>query len=354
MKGPLGTQELAVNGRYAATNWIGAGGMQHVYSARDTLFERRVALKTPKDDAGSKRFRMSAEVSAKINHQNVAKTLDYFDDGDRQYIVEELVEGLDLFEVMSRSLPYLPPSVCAKILHRLAKGLAASHTVGVVHRDLKPSNIMVVGGSLFVDVKITDFGIAKMAENEIGQWAEVGGATSSKTVLGAIPYMSPEAINDFKEPKKSSDVWAIAAIVYELLSGAPPFGTGLKCIPKIVDAKPPKKPTQIAVAQFRALGDELYDIIVSCLEKNPEDRPTANVLVSMCERLCYGDSNYSFGTISSFGAHTGRILDSNGVQLMWHPNSFYGTRSKKIGAKVWFGRDPGQPYERAFPLVLAR
>jgi serine/threonine protein kinase len=353
LKGPLSEEMPPCGDRYLAKEWVGAGGMQHVYAAFDQLFERMVALKTPKDDAGEKRFKQSAVVSAKVNHQNVAKTLDYFEDGERPFIVEELVIGADLYSVMNGNLPFLPPSACARIFHQLAKGLAASHAVDVVHRDLKPSNIMVVGGPLFKDVKITDFGIAKMAEEEIGQWAEVGGATSSKTVLGAIPYMSPEAINDFKVAKKSSDVWAIAAIVYELLSGELPFGTGLKSIPKIMDAVPPKKPTQIGSAQFKSLGVQVFDLIIRCLDKDEHKRPTAAELVIHCEKLCYSITEYSFGKVSEIGQYTGRILDDQGVKLMWHPRCFYGSAKVKLGTRVWFGRDPGEPWDRAFPIVKA-
>ena len=353
MKGPITAEMGALGGRYTPQAWIGAGGMQHVYRARDNLFGRDVALKTPKDDAGVGRFQKSAVMSARVNHQNVAKTLDYFEDDDRPYLVEELVMGEDIFTVTNGHLPFLPPSTCARILHQLAKGLAASHAKDVVHRDLKPSNIMVVGGPAFLDVKVTDFGIAKMAEDEIGQWAEVGGATSSKTVLGAIPYMSPEAINDFKIANKSSDVWAIAAIVYELMSGELPFGTGLKSIPNIIAAIPPKKPSQIGSPQFASLGGQLHEVICRCLSKDEKKRPTALELVSLCEELCYSITRYDYGTVTKLPGYTGRISDSESVTLMYHPDCFYGGSKVALGARVWFGRDPGDPWDRAFPIVRA-
>ncbi|RVI98115.1 serine/threonine protein kinase [Sinorhizobium meliloti] len=357
MKGPLSKEMTPLAGRYAPEDYIGAGGMQHVYLALDRLFQRHVALKTPKDESGTKRFQQTAVVSARVNHQNVAKTLDYFEDIDRPFLIEELVIGEDLRSVMEGKLPHLPPSTCARIFHKLAKGLAASHAADVVHRDLKPSNIMVLGGPVFTDVKITDFGIAKMAEDEIGQWVEEGGgATSSKTVLGAIPYMSPEAINDFKTAKKSSDVWAIATIVYELLSGEPPFGKRLNSIPKIIEAAPPKKPAQLNSAQFKSLGTQIYDIILTCLDKDETKRPTASQLVSLCEELCYSMPRYSYGEVVELtgpGRPTGKIRDDSGVLLMYHPSNFYGSSRVKIGNRVWFGRDPGIPRERAFPIVKA-
>ena len=353
MKGPLTAGMAPIANRYTPLEWIGAGGMQNVYLARDEQFGRAVALKTPKEESGHGRFQLSAVISAKVNHPNVAKTLDYFVVEERPFLVEEHVVGADFASVMDGNLPYLPPSTCARVLHQLAKGLLASHAAGVVHRDLKPSNIMVVGGYRFHDVKITDFGIAKMAEAEIGQWAEVGGGTSSKTVLGAIPYMSPEAINDFKKATKPSDVWAIAAIVYQMLSGELPFGSGLKSIPNIIAAVPPAAPRQLKAAQFSSLGDELYDLICRCLDKDPEKRPDAAALVTFCEQLCYSTSPYSMGTVSDTGGYTGRIIDENDETLMYHPSNFYGNRKVAVGSPVWFGRAEGSPMDRAFPIVAA-
>ncbi|MBZ9747240.1 serine/threonine protein kinase [Mesorhizobium sp. CO1-1-7] len=338
--------------RYKALSWINAGGMQHVYLAKDSLFGREVALKTPKDDGGNSRFRHSASVSAKINHPNVAKTLDYLEDAaGRAYLIEELVSGADLESVMSNKLRCVPPSTCARVLHQLAKGLVASHHANVVHRDLKPSNIMVVGGFRFAAVKITDFGIAKLAEAEIGLWAESKGSTSSKTVLGAIPYMSPESITEFKVATKPSDVWSIGAIVYEMLSGLPPFGGGLKSILKITEAVPPARPIQISAAQFRSLGSQVYDIILSCLQKDPQKRPTAEFLVQACEELCYSPDEYELGTITRVDPATGFIRADDGPDLMYHRSNFYGTASIKVGKRVWFARHPGTGNDRAFPVV---
>lgn len=254
-----------IGGRYQIESYLGAGGMQNVYVALDNLFQRRVALKVPKDGATITRFQNSAVVSARMNHANVAKTLDYVEDSTGFYLIEELVIGCDLSQMIPVPLPYLPPSACAKVFHQLAKGLSASHQAGVVHRDLKPSNIMVVGGVALDAIKITDFGIAKMAEAEIGQIADVakGGSTSSKTVLGAIPYMAPESITDFKTASYASDVWAIAAITYELLAGAKPYGGGLVSIAAILQANPPKKPAHIR--RDADTANRMRPILVSCV-----------------------------------------------------------------------------------------
>lgn len=344
-----------IGGRYELERAIGAGGMQYVFQAKDNLFTRNVALKVPKEDAGLRRFQNSAVVSARVNHPNVAKTLDYLEDETGSYLIEEYVPGEDLSQIMPRPLPALPPATCARILHLLAKGLSASHHAGVVHRDLKPSNIMIEGGLKLTGLKITDFGIAKMAEAEIGTWADTDGkgSTSSKTVLGAIPYMSPESITDFKHATYSSDVWAIVAIVYELLSGQKPFGGGLLSIPRILSAEPPGVPALIAPPQFRTLGNELYEIIVKCLSKNPDDRLSADQLVERLENVPYAIYEYETGTVSQIRHSSwGFITADAGSSLMYHRDNFYGTVGQiELGDKLWFGRHPGGGNDRAVPIV---
>lgn len=357
MNGPLTKDMTPIGGRYEPKSWISAGGMQHVYFAVDRLFGRKVALKTPKDDAGAKRFKQSAVVSAKVNHVNVAKTLDYLEESDgRAFLVEELVEGPDLETLLGKHLPFLPPTTCARLMHQLAKGLAASHSARVVHRDLKPSNIMIVGGLAFAEAKITDFGIAKLAEEEIGAWAESQGTTQSKTVLGAIPYMSPESINDFKVATMPSDVWSLAAIIFRLIAGVPPFGAGLKSVPKIVQAARPEMPANLRPAQFKRLGGELYELIASCLDKDPLKRPTAAQLVVACESLCYSMDQYETGTVSTVKSPTIGFISADGGKkdLMYHRDCFYGGGTIAVGKRIWFARGEGFGNDRAFPIVFLK
>lgn len=340
--------------RYVVEDWIGAGGMQNVYLARDEFFGRQVALKAPKEDAAVQRFEKSAVVSARVNHANVAKTLDYFVESDSAFLIEELVEGHDLSKIIPDFLPYLPPSAAARLFHMLAKGLAASHHVGVIHRDLKPSNIMIVGGYKFLEAKITDFGIATMAAGEIGPWAEGDdkGATQSKTILGAIPYMAPESLTHFKSSDKPADIWSVAAIVYEVLAGQKPFGRGPASIPRILAGAPPAPPPLISAPQFRGLGHELYDLLLRCLKPDPAARPQADEVVKACSELCYSLDEYELGTISKLQTSTlGFISETEGKDLMYHRESFYGDDSRAVGDRLWFGRHPGQGNDRAFPIV---
>ncbi|HEY9302100.1 MAG TPA: serine/threonine-protein kinase, partial [Phormidium sp.] len=183
--------------RYRIVQKIGEGGMQRVFKAVDTLLDKHVALKVPKNLSAQKRFQRSAIVSAKINHPNVAKTLDYIESDSDPCLIEELIEGKDLQLAVLKPLGQLDPYLAARIFHYLAKGISASHHAGVIHRDLKPSNVMVAGGINLDVIKITDFGIAKMAEEELAQATQEGQSSmsNSQTALGALPYMSPEMLD---------------------------------------------------------------------------------------------------------------------------------------------------------------
>jgi eukaryotic-like serine/threonine-protein kinase len=354
VKGNLLKEKSVVGKRYKIRDWLGEGGMQQVYRADDMLLSREVALKVPKDTAAEKRFKRSAIVSARVNHNNVAKTLDYLEEGDRAYLIEELVEGNDLGDLI-KVLPNVPPQAAARIFHQLAKGVAASHHADVVHRDLKPSNIMVVGGLHLEGIKITDFGIAKMAEEEIAKWAEGDdktAGTSSKTVMGAIPYMAPESINSFRKAGKPSDVWAIGAIVYELLSGQKPFGQGLGSVQGILSGSLPPKPSQLSNPEFKLLGDELGAIILGCFAAKPNERPTAEQLIKKCETLCYTRDVYELGKVKVVkNSQYGFLSADEGGDAFYHRSNFYGDNQIKEGDRVWFARHDGGGNDRAFPIV---
>ncbi len=352
MKGDL-YQGQIVGDRYEVTDWINAGGMQNVYLANDRFFDRNVALKSPKEDTVVKRFKQSAAVGALINHPNVAKALDYVEDGDKGFLIEEFVQGCDLSQLVPVQLPAIPPTTASRLLHQLARGLAASHRAGVVHRDLKPSNVMVSGGLALTQAKITDFGIAKMAEGEIAPWAAgEDKGTRSRTILGAIPYMAPESITEFREAGKPADIWALAAIVYETTSGVRPFGRGVESIAKILAGAPPASPNNFAAPQFKASGGELFKVLVACFAVNPADRPTADELVSACSTLCYSDESYETGRISErVNSVRGWIAPSAGRRLMYHRDSFYGDRSHAAADTLWFARHPGGAADRAMPVV---
>jgi serine/threonine-protein kinase len=345
-----------VGGRYRIVRYVGEGGMQEVYLARDLHLHRDVAVKTPKNASADKRFGRSAVVSARVNHPNVAKTLDYINDGDAQYLVEEFIDGKDIKKGLLEPFFALDPSLVAKILHHLAKGLAASHRADVVHRDLKPSNVMFVGGPEVHELKITDFGIAKMAKEEIDD-AIVGGdetMSASKTVVGALPYMAPEVLRSQDSAGTPSDIWAVGAMIYELLTGDPPYGRGLGVVGKIMQAEIPDRPIRFpGRTQFNPLVNDLADIVIHCLSPSPGDRPNARELSAKCADLCYTVSERSFGEcvfLHPSGAF-GEIREDDGSKVFFNNKSVYGPRLT-VGKRVCFSRFPGHPNPRAHPVLL--
>jgi serine/threonine-protein kinase len=293
-------------------------------------------------------------MSARVNHSNVAKTLDYFEANKKGHLVEELIEGRHLGEHLESNFAYLDPHLAARLISCLARGLSASHHVKVIHRDLKPSNILVSSDPGFNLVKVTDFGIAKLALDEMeGIDVDDGGSiTGSQTVLGAIPYMSPEMIESAKSAKLPADVWALGAILYRTLTGDYAFGTGLKAVANILEAKVPPRPSIFdSKKQFTSLANELWEIVLMCLQKDPGDRPTADQLVQRCASLCYSSSPRSFGEVieTRFGSQ-GTIMGKNGKLVFFHSDSVFGT-FPKVGARVNFASSPGSPRPRAFPVL---
>jgi serine/threonine-protein kinase len=357
MRGKLHETGDYIADRYEVVHFVGEGGMQEVYRAKDHVLDKEVALKAPKNTSAEKRFKGSAVVSARVNHPHVAKTLDYVDTDSGPYLIEEFIEGCDLQKVLEQDFLTIDPYLAARIFHHLAKGLAASHHVGVIHRDLKPSNVMSSGKFNLSEVKITDFGIAKMAEEELSN-ARLGGEASmiaSLTMVGALPYMSPEMIKDPHTPITSADVWSLGAMMYELLSGHKPFGVGLVVAHKVLSGEVPSKPQYIdSNTQFKSLGNELYDLILECLNRNPEDRPSADALVMICGKLCYPISERKVGVVREIRYGTqGFIENESGLDVFFHFDSVYGLKPK-VGSRVCFSEFPGEPAPRAHPVVMMR
>lgn len=287
----------------------------------------------------------------------MAKTLDYAEENGRFYLVEELVNGCDLGYFLKNFVVMLDPFAAGRVMHHLAKGLTASHHVDVIHRDLKPTNVMIVGGRDFLGFKITDFGIAKMAQEEIEE-AVAGdeeGLTNSLTALGALPYMAPETIDDIKNVGKPADVWAIGALTFEILTGKRPFGGGYRAVPLIQAAKVPALSNDfISNSQFKPFALAIFDIIKRCLQKDPAARPTADQLVTACESLYYSVTPRQYATIKKFDNNNwGFAATDTDSNVFCHVNSIYGADKLTVGERVWITTHPGSPSPRAFPIVKA-
>lgn len=208
----------AVLGRYKVLKELGRGSMGVVYLGKDPTIQRFVAIKTMQLDAiddtdklqeVKARFFREAESTGRLSHPNIVTIFDAGEEHDLGYIAMELLQGTTL-KAWSRKPNLMPFQKVMSILATVAEAMDYAHQQGVVHRDIKPANIMVTNDDV---VKIMDFGIAKMA-------------TSSKTqtniVMGTPTYMSPEQIAG-KKVDGRSDIFSLGVVMFELLTGRPPF-----------------------------------------------------------------------------------------------------------------------------------
>jgi serine/threonine protein kinase len=259
-----------IAGRYEVEELVGHGGMSSVYRARDALLERHVALKIlheqySEDDDFVERFKREARSVAQLQHPNIVTVIDAGEEGGRQYIVFEYIDGENLKELVVRS-GRLDVRDALEIALEVAHGLAFAHEHGLIHRDVKPQNILLNGDGR---AKVTDFGIARTLD--------VDGMTQTGTVLGTSNYIAPEQATG-QRVDAHSDVYALGAVLYELLAGDVPFpGESFVAVAmKHVHEPPPNLldvrgdvPLRVAAAVDRAL------------EKDPEQRfPTMDAFAA--------------------------------------------------------------------------
>lgn len=359
-------------GRYEIISYHAAGGMQEVYVARDLALDRIVALKTPKAGVVDRRFRRGAEMGARVVHPNVAATFDYFEDDAVTFLVEEFVSGRDLAKLLDEEFYYLDPNLAAHTLHHMAKALNEAHRAGICHRDLKPSNIMTSGDPGVTALKLTDFGIAKLAESEIEAEMnlfdeDASTLTSSNTLLGAVPYMAPECWVDWKAAGQPMDVWAFGCIAYQLLVGNPPFGTGRAAIFNVgrlsftgVNIVRPNWFSTHKVTEV--LEERLWNIVQQCLAFDPALRPTASQIVEVFNSICYASTIRSIGFVNDYkisyqGGGTGNfgfITDGDGDSTFFHNTVFFGDQPAARGQRVSFSMYPGVPNARCSPVLLLK
>lgn len=333
--------------------------MQDVFLAHDELLDGDVALKAPQVGQATKRFRQSAIFAARVNHHNVAKTLDYFEERDGVFLIEEFVPGENLESKLGR-FTVVDPHLGAQILHHLCKGVAASHHAGVVHRDLKPSNIMTEKGANLHHLKITDFGIATLTESVFNDAAKAGDLTQSTsgTIRGALPYMAPEMM--FRDPQcppgAAMDIWSIGALMFRMLTGQYPFGVYLDAAVNVKNRSRASWPKfMIANAQFRPLAEELQGIIENCLSYEPSERPTADDLVRQCDELCYLTADREEGQISQFIQNGySAFIDGPRGKVFCSMQSVYGPKSPDtaVNSRVCYAAFSGQPHPRGHPIVV--
>jgi serine/threonine protein kinase/tetratricopeptide (TPR) repeat protein len=285
--GPPAPVRVSVPG-YEILEELGRGGMAVVYKARHLRLQRLVALKmilagAHAGAAGLARFRAEAEAVAQLQHPNIVQIYETGEHQGRPYFSLEFAEGGSLGQRMQESPT--TPRAAAELVETLARTMEVAHQRGIVHRDLKPGNILlaVVSGqssvlrreqqataSLPADhwsrttvPKIADFGLAKRVNDDSGQ-------TQSGAIIGTPSYMAPEqAEGKIRAIGPAADIYALGAILYELLAGRPPFKAGrpLDTVRQVIEQEP-VPPRQLEPRVPR----DLETICLKCLEKDPARR----------------------------------------------------------------------------------
>jgi eukaryotic-like serine/threonine-protein kinase len=272
------TAGLTFGGRYQLTGRVAIGGMGEVWQATDLVIGRTVAIKILKDeylgDPGFlERFRAEARHAALVNHEGIANVFDYGEEEGSAFLVMELVPGEPLSNVLERERTLSTDRVL-DVVAQTASALQAAHAAGLVHRDIKPGNLLITPEGR---VKITDFGIARVADQVP--------LTATGQVMGTVQYLSPEQASG-SPATPATDIYSLGIVAYEALAGRRPFtGESQVAIAMAqINEPPPDLPVTVA--------EPVRNLVYSSIAKRPEDRPaSAAHLARAAQALRRGDVN---------------------------------------------------------------
>ena len=285
-------------GRFRVERVLGHGGYGIVFLAYDPALRRPVALKIPRPEALitaelRRRFLREAEAAAALNHANVVPVFESGHAGPVCYIAYAYCTGISLQQWLREQDEATSPNLAAHLLVVLSEAIQHAHSRGVVHRDLKPSNVLIDKSEvertevesdaevIAASLRITDFGLAKIDSDDADH-------TRTGLILGTPSYMSPEQADGRKAVDlPGTDIYSLGAILYELLTGVPPFGGGsvLETLQAVRQQNP------VPPRRFRTeVPRDLESICLKCLEKRPGDRySSATALAEDLQRFLRGE-----------------------------------------------------------------
>ncbi|PDQ36336.1 MAG: serine/threonine protein kinase [Candidatus Lumbricidophila eiseniae] len=297
---------LTFGSRYELESRIAIGGMGEVWQATDVLIGRRVAIKILKDeylgDPGFlERFRAEARHAALVNHEGIANVFDYGEENGSAYLVMELVPGEPLSSVLERE-HVLASDRVLDIVAQTAAALHAAHEAGLVHRDIKPGNLLITPDGR---VKITDFGIARIADQVP--------LTATGQVMGTVQYLSPEQASGHAA-SPTTDIYSLGIVAYEALAGRRPFtGESQVAIAMAqINDTPPELPVTVS--------DPVRNLVYACIAKNPSDRPqTAAHLARAATALRRGNMHAALEAVPAISGTSASAPDE--TMLLLHPGA---------------------------------
>lgn len=269
--GDAGLDSIAgktIKGRYDVLKKLGEGGMGTVYLAEQVSIGRKVALKLlqgnyAKNDEFITRFRREARLAASLNHRNIVTVHDFDQDADGTlFLAMEYVDGKKLTDLIRRDGP-LDIQRAVRLGAQIADGLDAAHRQGVIHRDIKPDNIMVIGIDDAEEVKLMDFGIARL--RDAGTMSHL---TQTGMIMGTPAYMAPEQAEG-TEVSERTDIYALGIVLYEMLSGSVPFRAstpGAVLVKQMQETPLPLRNLRREVPAW------IERVVMQALEKKPENR----------------------------------------------------------------------------------
>jgi serine/threonine-protein kinase len=280
--------DRVLHGRYRLVAAIAAGGMAEVWEGVDEVLTRPIAVKLlhphlAADEGFRERFRREAVAAARLAHANVVATFDTGEDEGNAFIVMELIRGRTLRDLVSEQ-GALPPALVASIGMQVADALDHAHTAGLVHRDVKPANILVCDADAGSppQIKVADFGIARAASHDGADLTQPG------ALLGTAKYLAPELVEG-AQPDARSDIYGLGVVLYELLTGRPPFVGDTEMATAMAHIhNAPLKPRQLRAGIPRSLEA----IVTKAMAKDPNARhQSAAELASALRGVDLGDDD---------------------------------------------------------------
>ena len=295
------TQGVSFGGRYELQSRIAIGGMGEVWEATDHVIGRIVAIKILKDeymgDPGFlERFRAEARHAALVNHEGIASVFDYGEENGSAFLVMELVPGEALSTLLERD-GALSADKTLDIVAQTASALQAAHAAGLVHRDIKPGNLLITPDGR---VKITDFGIARIADQVP--------LTATGQVMGTVQYLSPEQASGHPA-SPATDTYSLGIVAYESLAGKRPFtGESQVAIAMAqINEQPPPLPPTVPIP--------VQNLVMAMIAKKPADRPSSSATVARAaQALRRGDLNSAAIAVPAIA--TGGIADDDATRLL--------------------------------------
>ncbi|MDC3223735.1 protein kinase, partial [Mariniblastus sp.] len=288
--GLAGLEIVDLESRYTIIRPIGKGGMGEVFLATDTRLNRKVAIKRIKDElttpAAAARFLTEAKSIAALSHPYIVQVYDYGRAKDGPFLIMEYVEGENLQQVCNQGVMALEDAV--DLSCKLCDALSAAHSKGIIHRDIKPANILMTSGGW---PKISDFGLAKSTNDH--------GHTMTGTALGTLDFMPPEQRRDASAADHRSDLWSLAATIYQMVTGESPRVIDLDDVPgalrsvlaKALKTKPESRyqsAVELGTALVEGMAAPEQPVVIPMAELGAGECPKCHVKNESSRKFCSG------------------------------------------------------------------